>query len=242
MLAPAVQRLPDSKAVRNMTPPSVVYPNPLCSTPSSLAASLLLSDDGTGEARTTASRPVDIPGRGTRDGARDGRGGYLRMGPAHAAAAEEAPTGAPGGGLGSWADRAAAAPAHRKSKMGPPATEGREAAAAAARWRLTFKRAWIKERLHALQERFPDEPGYEDAWDEALAWLRACGPGVDLQLGDPNPEPSPTSDPDPLDGIEGVLLGEEGASDKAGAIGIGFWEAHGLEAAAVWGGKCAAAF
>ena len=84
------------------------------------------------------------------------------------------------------------------------------------------------------QERFPDEPGYEDAWDEALAWLHACGPGVDLQIGDQNP--SPSSDPadmpdgaDPLAAVEGVLLGDEGRPDEVAGFQAGSEAPHRAE-------------
>ncbi len=66
----------------------------------------------------------------------------------------------------------------------------------------------LKKPGSATQGRFPDEPGYEDDWDEALAWLRTCGPGVALQFADPYPDPH--DGPNPLAGIDGVLLGEDG--------------------------------
>ena len=95
--------------------------------------------------------------------------------------------------------------------------------------------------LPLTQERFPDEPGYEDAWDEALAWLHACGPGVDLQLGDPDPTPSPdpadtTDGIDPLAAVEGVLLDEEGAPDDVGGFGIGSEVPHKAEGRGVAAG------
>lgn len=74
---------------------------------------------------------------------------------------------------------AAKAAIRSKAATGP---SGKEEAAEDLAWRMKFKRKWIREELYARKQNFPDDPGYTDAWGEALEFIEACGSQGAMQV------------------------------------------------------------